>query len=154
MLTIQTNSAAIPVLKPIVLNQDFINRIKGGSLKSSSIVIIADDDEYVFFVQCIKKWDESLHQNSNIVRLQCDNGIADNGDLATIDVASAIDISVIFKMNYHDLKAKLDYQNYDFNSMPYLGIEDQLLIVNKLSAKLNDTTNLPKLVVLRKSKQE
>lgn len=57
-------------------------------------------------------------------------------------------------MNYHDLKAKLDYQNYDFNSMPYLGIEDQLLIVNKLSAKLNDTTNLPKLVVLRKSKQE
>ncbi|WP_036461440.1 hypothetical protein [Mycoplasma simbae] len=152
MITIETNLASIPVLKPLALKQEFIDKIKGKSLSSNKIMIIADQDEYVFFLMCKEEWNEYDIANADLAQISQQKGMMSDGTSKSITLARAVDMSKIFKMNYHELKSKIDYEHFDPDLQPYLGIEDQLKVVNELSIRLRNVNDLPRLIVLRKNK--
>ncbi|MBU4690101.1 hypothetical protein KQ874_00055 [Mycoplasma sp. ES3157-GEN-MYC] len=152
MITIETDKACLPVLKPILLLPDFVKKIKGGNLKSEIIMLVAEDEDSVFFVSCLNvaKIDAS---NKDLLKIRQDRGISNDGETAEIKIANYIDLSTIYKINYDDLKRKLDYTNGHIDSLPYLGIENQLDVVNRLTEKLNNYDDLPRLIVIKKNKK-
>ncbi|EGV00068.1 hypothetical protein [Mycoplasmopsis columbina] len=150
----QNYGTALPVLKPILLNQDFLTKVKGEKLKSNILVLIAEDENYVFFVSCLKELSDSSIDEQDFVLIKQNEGLNENGELTTIDLAKFVDLRTIFKIDYFDLKSKVVNDNNQIKTLPYLGIQNQLEVVNKISDKLNSKTNLPKLVMIKKVKNK
>ncbi|WP_027120624.1 hypothetical protein [Mycoplasmopsis lipofaciens] len=144
---------ALPVLKPIILTPNFVQKIKGECIKSDVMMLIAEDEEYVFFVSCLKEFDEKC-SNSDVIKINTTEGVSEKGDTENITIAKAIDLSIIYKMDYFELKKKLQNENNEVEKLPYLGIKNQLEVVNKITEKLSSTDDLPKLVIIKKSKQK
>ena len=48
------NNLALPVLKPILLSLKFVQRVKGERLKSDVMLLITEDDDYVFFISGLR----------------------------------------------------------------------------------------------------
>lgn len=148
----QTNQAlTLPVLKPITIEKEFLDKIKGDSLKSNIIMLIAEESDYVFFLACCNENETSNIDPEDIVKLNTQKGILDNGQDAKITLADSIDLSTIYKINYFDLRKKVSISEKELPNYPYLGIEDQISVVNKLSTKLKSATNMPRLVLIKKS---
>ncbi|BAW18050.1 hypothetical protein MBVG596_0135 [Mycoplasmopsis bovigenitalium] len=141
----------LPVLKPIKLKNDFINKIKGGSLKSDVIVLVAEDGEYVFFIECVKELKDG-YNDKDILPFSIDEGVLKSGKFEKINLAKGIKLSKIFKIKYDEIIGKLDEID-KIDSLPFLGINDQIKLVDKLTTKLQDTLDLPKLIVIQKSQK-
>ncbi|MBU4689751.1 hypothetical protein KQ878_02465 [Mycoplasma zalophidermidis] len=152
IISIETDKACLPVLKPIILLSDFVRRIKGGNLKSEIIMLVAEDEDSVFFVSCLNTA-EINESNKDLLKIRQDRGISNDGETVEIKIANYIDLSTIYKINYDDLKRKIDYTSGDIDSLPYLGIENQLDVVNRLTEKLNNYNDLPRLIVIKKNKK-
>lgn len=147
------NNLALPVLKPILLSPKFVQRVKGERLKSDVMLLITEDDDYVFFISGLRDWKEEYKDNPYIVKLHCEEGLDEQGSPKMIEIAKAVDLSAIFKMNYFDLRNKIINKNNEVDSLAYLGIKDQIAIVNKVMELLNDNKMRPTLVLIQRRKK-
>ncbi|MCS4537080.1 hypothetical protein NXS15_03010 [Mycoplasma sp. CSL7475-4] len=152
LIEMKTENRSLPVLKPIAFLPDFINKLKGESLKSNVIMLVAEDEDDMFFVACEKEWKPEYDNNQDYIKIKTAEGVCEDGNIREITLAQAIDISTIFKMNYFELVKNL-VSEPDFDAEPYLGINNQLEIVDRISKKLSQASDLPKLVVIRKAKK-
>ncbi|QSF13877.1 hypothetical protein [Mycoplasma sp. Mirounga ES2805-ORL] len=141
----------IPVLKPIYLATEFVNKIKGDTLKSNVMMLIAEDDDDVFFVSCFKELDSMRINSNDIIEIDVKDGINENGETQKVDIAKFIDLSNIFKMNYHDLKRKIVNDDHEISKLSYIGIKNQIEVVNRITEKLNNSDDMPKLVIIKKN---
>ncbi|WP_063626028.1 hypothetical protein [Mycoplasmopsis gallinarum] len=142
----------LPVLKPLVLDELFIKKIKGDKLKTQIILLIAEDEEFVFFINGLeeKNFDNSNPDHISIISSE---GMDENGKLQQISSIKGVDIGTIFKIKYFDLIDKIITKSDEIESLPYLGINDQINIVEQITTKLNSNDNLPHLVIIRKKEQ-
>lgn len=93
----------LPVLKPISLYPEFIDKIDGeNKLKSNVITVIAIDDNDVYFVSGLLS-ENTDSANQNIINIDTEDGILENGKSAKVILAKAIDLSIIYKMSYDEL---------------------------------------------------
>ncbi|UUD34733.1 hypothetical protein NPA07_02825 [Mycoplasmopsis caviae] len=142
----------LPILKPILLATDFVEKIKGDKLNSDVMMLIAQDDNYVYFVSCLKEWNEDYEQNPKFIRIYEDEGIMENGDKKDITLAKGIDLSTIFKINFYELIEKIGHDLDQIPSLPYLGLRNQLEFVNKITENINEESrnNAPRIVIIRR----
>ncbi|QBF34492.1 hypothetical protein EG856_00920 [Mycoplasmopsis phocirhinis] len=152
LIEIKTENRSLPVLKPIAFLPDFIEKLKGESLKSNVIMLVAEDEDDMFFVACEKEWKPDFDNNDDYIKIKTSDGVCEDGKIKEITLAKGININTIYKMNYYELMKNLVTEP-DFDLEPYLGINNQLEIVDRISKKLNEVSSLPKLVVIRKTKK-
>lgn len=144
----------LPILKPLLLAPEFISKIKGeNKLKTNVMMLIAEDGDNLFFVSCLfeKEKDEN---HPYVLNIDEENGILDNGGKKFIAYAKAIDLSVIYKINYYELISKIQNDRNDIETLPYLSIKDQLNVVEAITKKLKDKINAPKLILIKKKQKK
>nr|WP_307907250.1 hypothetical protein [Mycoplasmopsis bovis] len=74
----------LPVLKPISLYPEFIDKIDGeNKLKSNVITVIAIDDNDVYFVSGLLS-ENTDSANQNIINIDTEDGILENGKSAKV----------------------------------------------------------------------
>ncbi|EIN15336.1 Hypothetical protein MAGb_0180 [Mycoplasmopsis agalactiae 14628] len=151
---VESKIEVLPVLKPISLFPEFIEKISGeNKLKSNVITLIAIDNNDVYFVNGLLEENNDI-SNENIINIDTEDGILDNGKSAKVLLAKAIDLSVIYKMNYDELVPKIQTSWEDMARLPYISLKDQLKIVNWVTANIANQGSVPKLVVIRKKRRE
>ncbi|QQH21865.1 hypothetical protein HYE34_02220 [Mycoplasmopsis bovis] len=144
----------LPVLKPISLYPEFIDKIDGeNKLKSNVITVIAIDDNDVYFVSGLLS-ENTDSANQNIINIDTEDGILENGKSAKVILDKAIDLSIIYKMSYDELVPKIQTSWDNMARLPYISLKDQLKVVNWVSANLANQSGTPKLVVIRKKRRD
>lgn len=145
----------LPILKPLWMKENFIKRINDEKLHSTGILIIADDDEYFYFLSCYdKKTDEQNYANpKDIIKIIKNNGITDKGDLKEIENLYAIDLSKIFKIKRKDMYLNLKTKDYEMDDLPYLGLKNQLQVVDRIGEKTKSDKDKLKMVLIEKQKR-
>lgn len=149
------NNELLPILKPLWMKENFIKKMNNEKLHSTGILIIADDDEYFYFLSCYdRKIEEQDYDNpKDIIKIIKDDGITDKGDLKKIENLYAIDLSKIFKINHQDLYINLWTKDYEMEDLPYLGVKNQLQVVDRIAEKLNSDKDKLKMVLIEKQKR-
>ncbi|MGV2393446.1 UNVERIFIED_CONTAM: hypothetical protein O8I53_11110 [Campylobacter lari] len=67
-MKINNNAYELPVLKPLYLKDKFLEKIHGNNkLTSNIIMIVAQDEEYVYFTACQTENDENLADEDYVV---------------------------------------------------------------------------------------
>ncbi|WP_406616836.1 hypothetical protein [Mycoplasmopsis adleri] len=141
----------LPILKPLPLTLEFVKKIKGDNkLETNVIMLIAEDGDDLFFVNCLQK-EDTEQTLINSLEIDVDQGILDDGSFKKIELCDTINLDVIYKMDRNELITKIDWlKDYSSDELPYLAIKDQLIIVDKISDLLADDNTKPKLVLIRK----
>lgn len=140
----------LPILKPIFFKEEFVNKLNGEQLHSNGVLIIADDEEYFFFVSCFNKPNLTIADNPDIIMVNNNDGITDEGETKEIVGISAVDVSRMFKMSFKDFYKNLKTQEEELEAIPYLGIKNQLQLVDRIGEKINSEDQKPKLVLIVK----
>lgn len=149
---ITTSNEQLPILKPILLASDFVEKIKGDKLYSDVMMLIAQDEDYVYFVSCLKEWEKNYDLDPRFIKIYEEEGIMENGDKKPITLAKGIDLSTIFKINFHELIEKVGHKLNQLPALPYLGLKNQLEFVNRITENINEETkvNAPRIVIIRR----
>ncbi|WP_029513606.1 hypothetical protein [Mycoplasmopsis primatum] len=124
----------IPILKPFFLQQEFIDALKGQhTLRSNAVMVIVDDnDSWIYFLSLLTE-DSGEANNGDILNIDIEHGILNNGAEAKITVAKAVDVATIYKMNIADFLSVWDSDKEDLDLLPYISLQDQMHVVNKIS---------------------
>ncbi|KUH47293.1 hypothetical protein [Mycoplasmopsis meleagridis] len=142
------NLIILPILKPIKLSKKFINKL-GGKLLSNVVLIVALEEHNVYFLSCFKASNEN-EENQEFIQINIHEGVKENGELDIIKLTSTVSLDNIYKININDFK---NYLENDYETLPYLGIKDQINIITKLTNKFEEN-NQPKLIFIKKRKIE
>lgn len=149
------NINLLPILKPLWFKENFIERMTGEKLHSPGLLIIADDDEYFYFLSCYdRKIEEQDYDNpKDIIEVIKGDGITDEGELKEIEDLYAIDLSKIFKIKRKDMYLNLKTKDYEMDDLPYLGVKNQLQVVDRIGEKINSDKDKPKMVLIMRGEK-
>ncbi|WP_029512892.1 hypothetical protein [Mycoplasmopsis iners] len=136
----------LPVLKPMKLNQIFMDKL-GGKLNSNVILLIALEEENAYFISCYEEINQHV-QESDLIKIHVDEGIKENGEIINVALAKYVDLSVIYRIKVQDLFYWSEKEH--LNDLPYLGIKDQIAIVNELTKRFDDELNKPNMVYIKR----
>ncbi|WP_027334804.1 hypothetical protein [Mycoplasmopsis felifaucium] len=138
----------LPLLKPLPLKMSFISKINGDNKLSTNIVmLIAQEDNYVFFVNCLSNHEVD---KANKLELSIVNGHNDKNELCEINLCRSIILDVIYKMNKDELVHNFELNLDEIQHLPYISMQDQFILVEKISEIINGKTTNAKLVLIKK----
>ncbi|VEU77824.1 hypothetical protein [Mycoplasmopsis columbinasalis] len=145
---------ALPILKPLEVKADFCAKVFGAQTDKKSIVLIAEEENDVFFLACVNAINASETAQKHIVQVQTDLGLSENGELTKIETIAGVDLDTIYRINYFDLRSQLQTDDLIITKLPFLGLKNQLEIVQQLSERLRgEEAKLPRLVIIKRKAQ-
>lgn len=149
------NINLLPILKPISFKQKFLDNLTGEQLNSATFMLIADDQEYFYFLSCFDQDIDQfeLQSNKDIIKIDQNDGITDEGESKVIENAYAVELTKIFKISKKDMFYNLKTSEEQMEQMPYLGIKNQLQVVDRMGEKINSENDKPKIVLIMKGEQ-
>ncbi|BAH69540.1 hypothetical protein MBIO_0275 [Mycoplasmopsis fermentans PG18] len=118
-------------------------------LKVNSILFMAEDDEWLFFVACYPKNAKVKNDKENLIDIR-NNQVNSKDELDDVkEISSYIDLSHIFKIHVKNLKDFVKCATDE--SYPFLNLQKQLEYVEKITSLTNgERSKAPKLVRINK----